>query len=60
MTATKRKADRVFAKKRCKRWRWKQTMPMSMVGGTCKDPTVEVGRQAGVEEISDALKDLGV
>jgi hypothetical protein len=33
---------------------------MSAVRGACKDPTLEVGRQAGAEEIGGALKDLGV
>jgi hypothetical protein len=60
MTTARRKADRVFAEKRCEMWRWKQTMPMSVVGGACKDLAKEVGRQVGAEEISGALKDLGV
>ena len=29
-------------------------------GGRVKDPAVEVGWQAGMEEIGSALKDLGV
>jgi hypothetical protein len=33
---------------------------MSAVGGVCKDPAMEVGRQASAKEIGSVLKDLGV
>jgi hypothetical protein len=32
---------------------------MIAMEGACKDPAVKAGQQAGVEEIGDALKDLG-
>jgi hypothetical protein len=60
MTVAGRKADCVFAEKLCERWRWKQIVTISVVGGVCKDLAMEVGRQASVKEISGALKDLGV
>jgi hypothetical protein len=60
MTAARRKVDCVFAEKQCERWCWKRTWPMSAVGGACKDPAMEVGRQASAKEIGSVLKDLGV
>jgi hypothetical protein len=56
ITTAERKVDCVFVGKQCKRWHWKRTWPMRMVGGTCKDPAMKVGRQAGVEEIGSAFK----
>ena len=60
MTTTGRKAEHVFVGKRCERWLWKRTWPMSTMGGACKDLALEVGQQPNAEEINNALKDSRV
>ena len=60
MTIARKKADCMFAEKRCKMWHWKRARPMSTVGGMYEDSAMKIGRQTGTKEIGGELKDLGV